>query len=69
MDYPLMVQSKNGAKRWGSGLRVWALEMAVADADHVAAEMYDGEVVVVDRRNGKVCYSTKDGHSSYIPQE
>ena len=68
-DYPLRVQSRNGVKRWGTGLRVWALETAVDDADYVAENMYDGEVIVVDTRNGKTCYSTKDGHNSYIPAE
>lgn len=68
-DYPLRVQNKAGTKRWGAGLRVWALDTAVADADYIADNFYDGEVVVVDSRNGKVCYSTKDGHNSYIPKE
>lgn len=67
-DYCLQVQTPSGSKRWGGQFRPWALETAIEEADYVAKEMHDGEVVVMDTRVGKVAYSTKTGHANWIPE-
>lgn len=67
-DYCLQVQTRDGGRRWGGQFRAWAFESAVQDADYVAKEMYDGEVVVMDTRVWKVAYSTRDGHANWKPE-
>lgn len=68
LDYPLRVQTRSGSRVWGGPLRAWALQTAIDDADYVAKEMYDGEVVVFDTRTNEVAYSTKEGHANWKPE-
>lgn len=47
--------------------RVINLDAAIMEADalHRATKRH---AAVIDTRNGKTCYSTLEGHSSYIPK-